>query len=289
MRAKFLQKNTQSADSSFFVNYAEVSHSYDKYHYHKEYELAFHIENRGTRYIGDSIRRFNSGDLVLLGPDIPHYWHSDNEYYEDPEKTAKLIVIHFLADFPGQHFFDTPEMKPAKELLEKAKSGIQFFGQFAHEIGAEMLKMNEQTGWKRMISLISILNKMGESKDYNLLVSSGFYKSYYKNHNEEKLTKIYNFIIENHAGEISLEKIAGFANMNPSAFCRYFKDASGKTFSDVLNEVRIGAACRNLINTDMDIAQIGFESGYENTTYFNRQFKQIKKLTPLQYRLKYKQ
>ena len=288
-KAIFLQKETQTAEASFVCNYAEVPHTYDKYHYHKEYELSFHIENSGTRFIGDSIRRFNSGDLVLVGPNIPHYWHSDDIYYQNPDMQAKLVVFHFVADFAGKDFFESPEMSAAKLLLEKAKYGINVRGNLAKKIGKKMVDItNEPVAWKRMIDFISILNEMGESTDYNLLASVGFCNSFYKNHNEMKLTPIYNYIIQNHNKDLSLENVADFANMNISAFCRYFKSVTNKTFSCVLNEIRIGVACRSLINTELSIAQIGFNSGYESISYFNRQFKKIKNMTPLEYRLKYK-
>jgi len=285
----FLQKETQSAESSFVFNYAEVPHTYDKYHYHKEYELSFHIENRGTRYIGDSIRRFNSGDLVLVGPNIPHYWRSDDVYYNNPDIYAKLVVIHFVEDFAGKDFLDSPEMSPAKLLLEKAKHGIHIRGNLATEIGQKMVEISkEPIGWKRMVSFISILNEMGETNDYNLLASAGFCNSFYKSRNEMKLTPIYNYIVENSHKELSLSDVADFANMNVSAFCRYFKGVTNKTFSYILNEIRIGVACRDLINTELSISQIGFNCGYQNATYFNRQFRKIKGMTPSEYQMRYK-
>jgi len=285
----FLQKETQSAESSFVYNYAEVPHTYDKYHYHKEYELSFHIQNSGTRYVGDSIRRFNSGDLVLVGPNIPHYWHSDDIYYNTQDIYAKLVVIHFVEDFAGKYFLDSPEMSAAKSLLDKAKHGIHIQGDLANEIGLEMINITtEPVGWKRMISFISILNKIGETDNYNLLASVGFCNSFYKSRNEMKLTPIYNYMVENYYKELSLSDVANFANMNVSAFCRYFKGVTNKTFSHILNEIRVGVACRNLINTELSIAEIGFNCGYQNVTYFNRQFKKIKGMTPSEYQMRYK-
>lgn len=287
--ALFLQKETRSAESSFVSNYAEVPYTYDKYHYHKEYELSFHIENSGTRYIGDSIRRFNSGDLVLVGPNIPHYWHSDDVYYNNPNICAKLVVIHFVYDFAGKSFFDSPEMGAAKLLLDKARHGMHIQGKLADEIGHSMIDIaNEPEGWRRMVSLISILNKMGEADNYSLLASVGFCNSFYKSRNEMKLTPIYNYIVENYQKELTLTDVADFANMNVSAFCRYFKSVTNKTFSYVLNEIRIGVACRDLINTELSIAEIGFNAGYQNVTYFNRQFLKIKGMTPSEYRMRYK-
>lgn len=230
MKVKFLQKDTRSAEFSFVAKYSEVPHTYDKYHYHKEYELAFQIENQGTRFVGDSIRRFTSGDLVLIAPNIPHYWHSDDMYYEDSGKSVKLVVFHFVDDCFGKDFFNIPEMSAAKSLLEKARQGIQITGDLAEEIGQEMIRIVNETGWKRISGLISILNKIGEASNINLLTSVGFSDSLHKSHNEKKITGIYNYIVENHFRNITLDEIASFAHMNSSAFCRYFKEAPQKHF-----------------------------------------------------------
>lgn len=288
MKPIFLPKETRTAENSFFCRYAEVPYTYDKFHYHKEYELLYHIRNHGTRFIGDSIRRFSNGDLVLVGPNIPHFWLSDDIFYKNNSNiTAKLMVIHFVQDFAGQNFFEMPEMKPAKTLLERARHGVQIYGPLVKKLSREIISLPEKSGWKRVASLISILNQMGETEDYNLLSSSGFCNSYYKNENEERITNIYNFLMVNYSRSIHLDEIAAFVRMNTSAFCRFFKNTTDKTFSDVLNEIRIGIACKKLINSRATISEIGYDCGFHSISYFNRQFKKIKRLTPTEYRLKY--
>jgi len=288
MKPIFLPKETRTAEESFFCRYAEVPHTYDKFHYHKEFELLYHIENRGTRFIGDSIRRFSSGDLVLVGPNIPHYWHSDDIYYQNnPDLSAKVVLFHFIKDFAGKEFFELPEMKAAKSLIERARHGVQVYGSKIKEIGPKIVDIINKSGWERIISLIAILNEMGEVDEFNLLASDGFCNSYYKNQNEEKITALYNFIFQNHSRQLSLEEVAHHVNMNMSAFCRFFKNVTNQTFSNALNELRIGISCRQLINTGLSVSEIGYNCGYQNISYYNRQFKRIKKMTPMEYRLKH--
>lgn len=288
MKPIFLPKETRTAEESFFCRYAEVPHTYDKFHYHKEYELLYHIENRGTRFVGDSIRRFSHGDLVLVGPNIPHYWHSDDMYYEKNQNlTAKVVLFHFLKDFAGEDFFELPEMKAAKSLLERARHGVQIFGTKTLHIGSKIMDVVNKTGWERILSLIAILNEMGEVDQFNLLASAGFCNSYYKNRNEEKITNLYNYMLQNHNRELSLEEVAGHVNMNTSAFCRFIKNVTNKTFSNILNEIRIGVSCRQLINTGLSISEVGYNCGYQNISYYNRQFKTIKQMTPFEYRMKH--
>ena len=288
MKPIYLPKETRTAEGSFFCRYAEVPYTYDKFHYHKEYEMLYHIRNSGIRFIGDSIRRFSDGDLVLVGPNIPHYWHSDDKFYRsDPNISAQLIVVHFVIDFAGPDFFNMPEMNAAKSLLERAKQGIQICGPIVKKLAPKLVALPDKTGWERVVSLISILNEMGETAHYNLLASSGFCNSFYKSENEGRITDIYNFLMENYSREVSLEEVAAYAKMNTSAFCRFFKNATNKTFSHVLNEIRIGIACKKLINSFTTVAEIGYDCGFHSISYFNRQFRKVKKMTPMEYRLRY--
>ena len=283
----YFHKDTLTSEWSFVTNYAEVPHTFDRFNHHKEYELIYQIQNSGTRYLGDSVRRFEDGDLVLIGPDIPHYWRSDDVYYDDPDLNARLTYLHFMPDFLGKTLFEVPEMRSVKFLLENAKYGVHFRGEIAGRIGEKMLELHKETvGWRRLLGLLEILNELGQWDDYELLASEGFCDSYYNSEGKKRLARIYDYIIDNHDKEISLEAVAGYANMNVSAFCRYFKKVTGKTYSQALNQIRIGAACRSLINTDLTISQIGYEVGYQSIAYFNRQFRIIKGLTPQEYRLR---
>lgn len=288
MKPIFLEKDTQAGEHSFFARYAEVPHTYNQFHFHKEYELLYNIENSGTRFIGDSIRRFGNHDLVLVGPHIPHYWQSDDQYFlGDPNIKARVVLVQFVEDFLGDKFLKSPEMVLIRNLLDRAAQGIHIRGEAARVIGEKFYQVTQLTGWKKLLILIEALCMMSEAKDYSLLASSGFCESH-KVGNEERISTIFNHIIKNHQREFKLEEAASLANMNSSAFCRYIKKTTSKTFSEILNEVRIGFACKMLINTNDSISQVAYNSGYQNVPYFNRQFRLIKDRTPLEYRLKYK-
>lgn len=287
MGPKFLKKNTKSAEHSFFCQFAEVPHTYDQFHYHKELELMYAIENSGTRFIGDSIEPFSDDDLVLVGPDLPHYWQSDKVYYENNSSlTAKIVLIQFEKDFAGKDFFELPEMKNVKKLLSAAQRGVHIKHKYAINLKKKIFDITRKKGWNQILNLLDVLCGMAES-EYDLLASEGFSQSYYKSNNEEKISNIYNFLVQNHHKDITLTDVAGHANMNPSAFCRYFKSVTNKTLSESLNDIRIGIACKKLINTELSIAEIGYLCGYQNVSYFNRQFKNVKKINPTGYRMKY--
>lgn len=289
MEPQFLRKNTKTAEHSFYCRYAEVPYTYDQFHYHKEFELLYIIENSGTRFIGDSIDSFTNNDLVLVGPGLPHYWHSDKEYYEDnPLVKAKVVLIHFEMDFLGNGLFDLPEMAMVKTMLSRSNRGIQFSNSFASSLHSKLLGITQKDSWPKVLDLLSLLCTLADS-DYHPIASKGFSESYYKSNNEDRITGIYSFLIQNHHENITLDDVSKFANMNASAFCRYFKKVTSKTFSDSLNEIRIGIACKKLINTELSVAEIGYACGYQNISYFNRQFKRVKGVNPSAYRLKFMQ
>lgn len=287
MKPIYLQKNTQSGEQSFDLKYAIVPYTYNQYHFHKEFELMFNIKSSGTRFVGDSINRYNDGDLVLVGPNIPHYWHSDDKYFlKDPKIKARVVVAQFIKDFMGASFLELPEMHPIKDLFYRAERGIQIRGREAEIIGKKMIALPKKNGKDRLLSLIDILCLMGEAPDYKILASEGFCENY-KAENNERISLIFNYMIKNCHKNIDFKEVANLAHMNPSAFCRYFKRATSKTFSELLNEVRVGLACKMLINSNDTISEIGYTCGYMNIPYFNRQFKGIKKVTPAQYRQLY--
>lgn len=287
MKPIFIKKDTQAAEHSFYARYAEVPHTYNKFHFHKEYELLYNIENSGTRFVGDSIHRFGNHDLVLIGPNIPHFWQSDDLFFEgNPNLKARVVLVQFVEDFLGKQFLNAPEMALIRNLLDRAAQGIHFKGEEALIIGEKFYELTKYSGWKRLIKLVEALCMMSEAKDYVLLASQGFCESH-KTGNEERISLIFNNIIKNHHLDYKLEIAAELANMNKTAFCRYIKKATFKTFSEVLNEVRIGFACKDLINTNYSISNIAYNSGYKNVPYFNRQFRKIKNCSPQEYRKKY--
>ena len=289
MKPIYLHKNTKSGEKSFTAVYAEVPHTYNHFHYHEEYELLYNIENSGTRFVGDSIQQFESGDLVLVGPNIPHYWHSDDKYFKrNPNVKARVILCQFLKDFIGKTFMELPEMYPMKDILIRSKQGIQIKGKAAEAIGKKLISLIQMTKHDRLLQMIEILCLMGEAPEYRLLASHAFSETRKGHDNKEKISIIFDFMVQNYSKEFDFKEIASKANMNPSAFCRYFKKTTSKTFSQMMGEIRIGFACKKLINTEKSISEIGYSCGYMNIPYFNRRFKKIKKMTPAQYRDFYK-
>ncbi len=269
---------------SFNVRHDNVPHFFSKWHYHAEIELVHIQKGDGTQFIGDHISRFGEGDILLIGSNLPHYWRCDESYFENnPSLKAEATVTHFLQDFWGAHFLELQENKHIKELLLKAKSGIKITGE-ANLIIADILqKLLTAKITERIILLMQALHCIAGSKDLECLATSGFQNTYNESETE-RINDIYNYTINNFDKKISLEEIASIAHISPNCFCRYFKSQTRKTYSQFLMEIKIGNACKLLIENKKTISSICYESGFNNFSNFNRYFKTITGKSPLQYK-----
>ena len=252
------------------------------WHYHPELELVVILKSTGTRFIGDNIEQFNVNDVVLIGKNLPHMWLNDKDYFEKKSKLeAQAIAIHFSEDFAGKGFLKMPEMGTITQLMENAHYGIKFSGDLTVLI-KWIKELKSLEGFDKAIKFFQILNFLSEHNDYKLLSSSGFINSF-KMTGKKNLEKVYEYIIKNFKENITLADVANIAHMNPSAFSRFFKRVNRKTFSEYLNEVRVGYACKLLIEEKYNVSEICFESGFNNISNFNRQFKRVTNYSPTEY------
>ncbi len=282
-----LEKVLHSEKNAFSLKEEVLPHIIIPLHFHPEYELTLIAESHGKRFIGDHLDSFNPGDLLLIGPDLPHFYKNDEVYYQgNPELNVRAIVVHFLEDGFGKGFFDLTEMSSIKKLLEKSKQGMKIVGETQKRVALEMEKMVALRGFERAICLVKILHSISLSEDYQLLSSRSF-KNNCMPEDVKRINKVYEFLLTNFKQEIQITEVANLVNMNISSFCRFLKKSSGKTFSQILNELRIGHACKLLLENDVTISEACYASGYNNISYFNRKFKSINKLSPLQYRKSY--
>jgi AraC-like DNA-binding protein len=285
MRA-ILQKVPTFIDSSFAVQEFKLPHFIVPWHFHPELELVLVLKSEGKRFVGDSINNFGPGDLVLLGSNIPHWYRNDAAYYEvNSELEAASIVIQFKQDFLGEKFFATPEAYAIRKLLQEAQMGLEILGQTKGQVTEMIKEMLQLSGMNQLLKFLSILNILSVSQEYNTLSHQGSVAVHAKD--SERINTIYEYVMKNFKEAISIENVSALVHMCPATFCRYFKKRTRKTFTYFLNEIRIGHACKLLIEKDFSIAEICFASGYNNVSYFNRQFKTIKGTTPQAFKQEY--
>ncbi|WP_194766890.1 AraC family transcriptional regulator [Tamlana sp. I1] len=262
----------------------EVPYFEFPWHYHPELELILVIQGHGTRFIGDSIQTFEPGDLVLLGKNVPHQWKNSSSHYAIPSKSmAKAIVVHFEENFHGSDFSALSEMKFLDSIYSKALRGIKIQGHAHKEISNTLLRMNEQTDFKRVLCLFSILNIIDKSEHCEYLASEAFARQFFE-FKDQRFNTVYHYIMQNFHRTIRLAEVASLANLSPTTFCRFFKKHTGKSFSSFLKDLRISYASRLLIEENHAIEQIAYMSGYHNISNFIKHFKQLKKMTPSKYR-----
>lgn len=252
------------------------------WHYHQELELVSIIKSSGTRFIGDSIKKFQPKDVVLIGRNLPHMWLNDPQYFEENSTLkAEAISIHFKEDFLGDVFLNLPEMKSVLQLLKKAEQGVQFIN-VSKKLRQLIEQLNTESGFNKTYQFIAILHELSIYNDYTLLASSGYVNSL-QQEDSALSNQVIAYIFKNFNKEISLKKVAEISKMNTSAFSRSFKRVHRKTFSKYVNEIRIGYACKLLIENELNISAIAYETGFNNLSNFNRQFKMIKKTSPSAY------
>jgi len=274
-------------EHSFNVRYDVVPHFYDKWHYHQEVELVHIIKGSGKQFIGDDIHHFKPDDMILLGANLPHLWHSDKKFLQkNATQKVEAIVIHFMPDCFGAHFFGLPENMEIAKLLSKAEQGIRIKSNTRKTVSELMRQLLTASGSNRILLLLQILQTIARSRHTKTACSKGLQYAFSPSETD-RLNTIYQYILDNFSKDIPLEEIAKVANISPHSFCRYFKSRIKKTFSKFLLEVRIGHAGKLLAETNKPVATICYESGFNNFSNFNRHFKTITKKTPLEYRKHY--
>lgn len=277
-----LLKVPQAPLSSFSVRQDKVPYINNKWHYHIEAELIHFKNGKGTQFIGDHIQNFKDGDVVLVGSNLPHYWRFDDIYFKNaPENCTDIRVAHFCEDFWGAQFLNLPENKGIKTILEKAKRGICVHGTAKEQVADLLEKMLVTNGSRKIMLLAEALLLIAESQ-FTSLASIGFNNDF-KEAENERINAIYDFTLANFKRPIPTGEIAEIANISPNSFCRYFKSRTRKTYSQFITEIKVGHACKHLIEDKISVKQICFESGFQNFASFHKYFKLVTGKTPLQY------
>lgn len=283
MKAQLLQVTTERSHS-FHIRYEDSSAFSNPWHYHPELELTLVLESNGIRFVGDSIEPFDAGDLVLLGPHLPHYWQNEQRYYAKRSTArAKAIVLRFKMDLWGSGFLNVPEMKPINMLFGKSEKGILFDSSIVPHIEPLLHELLTAVEGKKITLWLQIFELLAATSQYRLL-SKTIFANIQPARDSGRMHKVLSYVQDNLSTCLTVAQVASMMNMNTTAFCRYFKQQTNKTFIETLNELRINYACRMLVGSDLDVGQIGFLCGYQNVPHFNFVFKKIVGKNPSQYR-----
>ncbi|MCW8130227.1 MAG: AraC family transcriptional regulator [Planctomycetota bacterium] len=260
------------------------------WHFHPEYELTYIVQSQGQRFVGDSIEPYGGGDLILLGEDLPHTWASDPAAPGKAAKAGKHYAIYaqWPVAFLGEDFFEKPELLVVARLLERSSQGLRFTGAALKEVAPRMKKMFEASGFERLMCFLDILGILAHARDVKPLASKGYLPNL-RHVDERRIDAVCRWINEQYTRPIGQPEAASRAHLSVSAFSRFFKKSMGKSFTAYVNELRVGLACRMLIESDKNVAEIAYTSGFENLSNFNRRFRALKKQSPGEYRRQFAQ
>jgi AraC-like DNA-binding protein len=272
---------------SFFATLFNYPFFPSPWHYHPEYELVMIKESVGRRFIGDSLSEFKAGDLTLLGPNLPHLYRNAESYYQsDSNLRASSITIHFLAKSIGQDFLQLPQNQHIRDLLQLSIHGLDFIGETRQLANQKMFELINLKGLDRLLKLIEVLNLLAKSAEYQLITHSGLQGTTAQN--DERLSRILEFMLQNFKTEIRLETIAELVWMTRTSVCRYFKERTKRNLWDFLAELRLHHAAQLLRESKLSILAISLESGFSNLSNFNRLFHRYFACSPRDYRNNWK-
>lgn len=271
------------AENSFVLRYNDFAHFSVPWHFHNEFEMIYIVQSTGKRFVGDVVESFKPGDFVFYGSTLPHFHHNDAQYYtRNPDLKVNAYILQFPIDYFCKNQLRSPEFVNIMRLLSNSSRGLKFPAHTIEPVALMLQKMYAEKGLSRYLSLIELLNFLGQTEF--LPITSPGYANTLNHHIEDRMVKVYEFSTLSYNRKISLQEVASVAGMNPTAFCRYFRKKAGKTFAEFINELRISYACKLLRHGNQTIEFVCFETGFNNISNFNRQFKAKIGKTPSLYR-----
>lgn len=253
-------------------------------HVHPEFEMVYVKESFGKRIIGNNIDHFEAGDIVMMGPNLPHIWINDDVFVKGQStERAKSVIIYFHPRLFDNGFFNLEEAAPIRELLQHAKKGLTVTGEKRQKVAACMDQLLNTHGFKRILLLLEILEVMTGKEDI-LPINNEDLVQPQSRQEKDRLFEVYKFVNENFRNDIQLKDVARITNLTPQSFCRLFKKRNNLHFVEYLNQVRISNACKMLLDSDWTISEIAYNCGYKTISNFNKLFKETTGYPPKHYR-----
>ncbi|MBL1119680.1 AraC family transcriptional regulator [Streptomyces sp. 110] len=247
------------------------------WHYHREYELTLITQGTGTRYVGTTVERYYPGDLVLLGPDLPHTFAS-----EPQGGTAEAVVTQFRHDFLGPEFFALPQFRTLQGLLARSARGLRF-GSAPGEVQELAARLPQLDGAARTVGLLDVLHRLSVDSTATPITGPG-YTTAPNTTMRDRVDAVCRHLQQAHTEPVCQEKVAALVHMSPTSFSRFFRRAIGCTLTDYVNQLRVETACSLLTDTSLPVTEVAARSGYQNLSNFNRRFRELKGVRPTEYR-----
>lgn len=284
MRAR-LEDVHWNQEESFLVRSYDLPRFEVPWHFHPEMELTHILEGEGDRCVGDHLGPFRAGDLVLLGSNLPHYWRSVDAG-ERPQR-ARAVVVHLKAASLGVGFLDLPECREWKRLFAAAKRGLCFDELTGGRVRPLLDDLLAASGAARVLALLQVLQALSERHPAAVPLAGEHYLPDNDSQAADRMRRVYDHLYTHLEEPLSLPEIARVAGMSDAAFSRYCKKVTGRTLTDLINELRVARACKELIETPQSVSEIAFLTGFQSLSNFNRVFAEAKGMPPSAYRMRH--
>lgn len=273
--------------SSFYIGIFQDNLEKSTWHYHNKYEISFITEGTGKRIVADSIEEFHPGDLIFIGKKLPHVWIADKDTSTPSGRTLETVYLQFADDVLPPELLLLPEFENVKRALKLAERGMKIIGDTLNEVSRIMLQLPYMKHFERVINFYNIMDIIGKSETIELLTSEEYLKKRFTT-SSKRIATIHEYLMNNYKEEIDLEKLAELVNLAKGSLCRLFKAEMGITIFEYLNKIKIDYACNLLMDEDHSIVDVSFDSGFNNLSHFNKQFKRQTNLTPSEYRKQFR-
>ncbi|WP_103071130.1 AraC family transcriptional regulator [Aquimarina sediminis] len=247
------------------------------WHLHPEYEIVYIKNGQGSIQIDSYYEKYENGILVFLGPNIPHM-----PFGNDQLKNNIEVVMQFSEDFVTEKLAHFPEFSSILEFIKTSVNGIIFSPETHKELSSLFLKCGKQSKTEELLNFITVLYQLSVAKNQKTVLKNKLSLDVNK-HSLERISKVYHYINQHYAQEIRSENLAKQLGLTPNSFCRMFKTATNRNFIDFLNEFRIKKAQEHFDLNNVIISEAMYLSGFNDPSYFSRQFKKYTTVTPSEY------
>lgn len=277
-----------ASGSSFAKKNFIFKHFPSEWHYHPEFELLLITEGTGKRFVGRGVSEFLPGDVIFVGANVPHFHLSDSIYYENNDLYCSSETIQFKENVFPENYRSMPEFLSVGKLMERSVRGVLWRDPEVHiKVQEKLTDFERYTGIERLVELYNLLDYLGAVDKFSYLSVIQIGSNVVKDEQNIPVYRAYQFLCNNFKNNISLDAVASYAGQSASALCRNFKRSTGKSVFECLQEIRIDFSQKLLINSDLNVNQLAYESGFNNISHFNHKFKELSGFSPLDYRSRY--
>jgi AraC-like DNA-binding protein len=280
------EKIVLKEDATISIGVFQDNLSKSTWHYHDNYEISFITEGTGKRIVADSIEEFQPGDLVFIGRNLPHVWMVDVEQFTTNQRKLEMVYLQFPREVINSEMLKLPEFRNISNALSLSERGIKVTGETLNEVSEIMLQLPYLGSFERFLQFLKLIDIIGRSENFVQLASKEFVNKQFSYKNK-RIAAIHEYLMRNYQKNIDLVQIASLVNMAEGSVCRFFKMQVGMTIFEYLNQIKIEFACKLLMNKNMSVMDVAFDSGFNNLSHFNKQFKKNTGLTPLEYKQRY--